>query len=86
MLFCMLSVLCFAQCRVPSRVIRVGRALFARAVRTCGSRRRRVVCVSGSCVLHVLSRVVRTCRARCRTLLLVSRVPFTRVARLAMRR
>jgi hypothetical protein len=45
---------------VPSRVIRVGRALFARAVCTCGSRRRRrAICASGSCVIRVLSRVIR---------------------------
>jgi hypothetical protein len=37
---CVLSRTLFSA---VSRVIRVGRALFARAVRTCGSRRRRAV-------------------------------------------
>jgi hypothetical protein len=87
MLFRMLSAHYFTQCHVPSRVIRVGRALFARTVRTCGSCviRRRAVCASGSCVIRVLSRVVRACRAHCRTSLHALHVPFTRVARLATR-
>jgi hypothetical protein len=54
-----------ARRRVDSRVIRVGHALFARAFRTCDSRRHRVVNAYGSCVICVLSRVVRACHACC---------------------
>jgi hypothetical protein len=35
--------------------------LFARSVRTYGTRRRRVVRASGSCVIRMLSRAVRAC-------------------------
>jgi hypothetical protein len=57
----MLSVRCFVQCRVSSSVILMGRALFARAVRTSGPRRRRAVRVVVE--LFVSSRVIRVCRA-----------------------
>jgi hypothetical protein len=71
-----------ARRRADLRAIRVGHALFARAFHTCGSRRRRVVRASGSCVIRVFSRVVHALSRRLRA----SRVPFTRVTRLVARR
>jgi hypothetical protein len=54
-------------------------------VRTCGARRRRVVRVSGSCVIRVLSYVVRACCFACcsrvvHSLCRVCPRPFVRVA------
>jgi hypothetical protein len=60
---------------MSSRIIRVGRALFARAVRTCGTCRRRIVHVSGLCVIrvpHCCFARLAACRSR------VSRVIHTR--------
>jgi hypothetical protein len=78
-LFCMLSVRCFTQCRVSSSVIRMGRTLFTRVVRTSGPRRRRVVRVvvdlfvsSSSCSCRHASfmffvHAIFVCRTPCRT-------------------
>jgi hypothetical protein len=58
-----------------------------RAVRTCGARRRRVVCAYNSCIILVLSRVARVRFARVVTRHLhASRVPLTHVARLTAHR
>jgi hypothetical protein len=53
---CVSRVLFRASCRVSFVIV-------ARAVRTCGARRRRVVCASGSCVIHVC-RACLACRSR----------------------
>ena len=83
-LFCMLSVCCFAQCRVSSSVIRMGRALFARAVRASGPRRRRVVRVVTrhsrlSCMLF--SRAARLAARRSHAASMPIHVLFACVAR-----
>jgi hypothetical protein len=83
-LFCVPSARCFAQCHVSSSVIRVGRALFTRAVRTSGPRRRRAVRVvtRHSCLSRMLfSHVARLAAHRSHAASMLIHVSFACVAR-----
>jgi hypothetical protein len=88
--FARCRALCFTQCHMSSCIFRVGRTLFARAVRTCGARRQHVrsrvrsmryssvvacMVTRRSCVSHVLFHVCRTRR------FLVCRAAFAHITR-----